>query len=80
VVGVPDTGARLVAAARDAGVPPSEAVEAADLSAAVAAARRLAGPGGVVLLSPAAPSYNAYRSFEARGDHFRTLAGGHRPD
>jgi UDP-N-acetylmuramoylalanine-D-glutamate ligase len=27
-----------------------------------------------VLLSPAAPSYNSYRNFEERGDHFATLA------
>jgi len=30
----------------------------------------------VILLSPAAPSYNAYRNFEARGDHFAALARG----
>jgi UDP-N-acetylmuramoylalanine--D-glutamate ligase len=30
----------------------------------------------VILLSPAAPSYNIYRDFEARGDHFAALAHG----
>ncbi|MEM6665175.1 MAG: UDP-N-acetylmuramoyl-L-alanine--D-glutamate ligase [Pseudomonadota bacterium] len=30
-------------------------------------------PGGVVLLSPAAASFDQYRSFEVRGDAFRTL-------
>src|SRR5262249_11972656 len=28
----------------------------------------------VVLLSPACASYDQYKSFEQRGDHFRTLA------
>lgn len=30
--------------------------------------------GPVVLLSPAAPSFHAYRDFKARGEHFRALA------
>jgi UDP-N-acetylmuramoylalanine--D-glutamate ligase len=75
VVGLPATGGRLVEAARAAGVPGERALEAADLPEAVALARGFAGPGAAVLLSPAAPSYNAYRNFEERGDHFRSLAG-----
>jgi UDP-N-acetylmuramoylalanine--D-glutamate ligase len=73
VLGVPLTGDRLVQAARDAGLPPTRALTVTDLPAAVAVAQRLATPGTVVLLSPAAPSFNAYRNFEARGDHFRDL-------
>jgi UDP-N-acetylmuramoylalanine--D-glutamate ligase len=46
-----------------------------DLARAVAAARAAAGPGEVVLLSPACASYDQYRSFEERGDHFRALVG-----
>jgi UDP-N-acetylmuramoylalanine-D-glutamate ligase len=30
----------------------------------------------VILLSPAAPSYDSYRDFEERGELFRRLAGG----
>ena len=30
-------------------------------------------PGATVLLSPACASFDQYRDFEARGDHFRTL-------
>ncbi len=44
-----------------------------DLPGAVAAARAAARPGEVVLLSPACASYDQYRSFEERGDHFRAL-------
>ncbi len=43
------------------------------LSEAVEAARRLAQPRDVVLLSPACTSYDAYDSFEHRGEHFRRL-------
>jgi UDP-N-acetylmuramoylalanine--D-glutamate ligase len=40
---------------------------------AVDAASRLAQPGDVVLLSPAATSFDAYDSFEQRGEEFRRL-------
>jgi UDP-N-acetylmuramoylalanine--D-glutamate ligase len=74
VIGVPSTGPRLLAAAREAGVPDARAREATDLADAVELARELARAGGVVLLSPAAPSYDHYRDFEERGDRFRALA------
>ena len=70
-IGLPVTGARLVSAARSAGVPESRAVEASDMQAAVAVARSLASRGAAVLLSPAAASYNSYVSFEQRGADFR---------
>ena len=35
----------------------------------------LGGQGGVVLLSPGAPSYGVYRDYVARGRHFAELAG-----
>jgi UDP-N-acetylmuramoylalanine--D-glutamate ligase len=76
VVGLPTTGPRLVAAARRAGVPDTRAVDVADMEAAVTQARAWAVPGTAVLLSPAAPSYDAYRNFEERGDHFRALVNG----
>jgi UDP-N-acetylmuramoylalanine--D-glutamate ligase len=44
-----------------------------NLERAVAAARRAARPGEVVLLSPACASYDQYRDFEERGQHFRAL-------
>jgi UDP-N-acetylmuramoylalanine--D-glutamate ligase len=52
------------------------------LEGAVRAAARAARPGEVVLLAPACASFDAYRDFEQRGEHFRSivesLAGGDR--
>ncbi|HYV14678.1 MAG TPA: UDP-N-acetylmuramoyl-L-alanine--D-glutamate ligase [Conexibacter sp.] len=50
--------------------------QAGDLEHALAAARAAARPGEVVLLSPACASFDQYRDFEARGDHFRALVEG----
>lgn len=45
----------------------------ADLPAAVARAREVAQAGDVVLLSPGGTSYDAYKDFAERGEHFRQL-------
>ncbi len=37
-------------------------------------ARSIAHPGSTVLLSPGCASFDHYRNFEARGEHFRALA------
>lgn len=71
VLGMPSTGARLVGAARAAGVAPERAVEVADLASAVQLAHRLVRPGMIVLLSPAAASFDRYQSFASRGERFR---------
>lgn len=49
--------------------------EARDLEEAVAQARSLLDGEGVVLLSPGAPSFGAYRDYAERGRHFAALAG-----
>ncbi|MDH5835485.1 UDP-N-acetylmuramoyl-L-alanine--D-glutamate ligase [Luteimonas sp. M1R5S59] len=49
--------------------------EAHDLGEAVAQARGLLDGEGVVLLSPGAPSFGAYRDYAERGRHFAALAG-----
>jgi UDP-N-acetylmuramoylalanine--D-glutamate ligase len=74
LIGLPSTGPRLVAAARAAGVAPAQAIEASGMESAVAIARERVPPGAVILLSPAAPSYDHYRDFEERGERFRALA------
>lgn len=79
VVGMPTTGGRVVDAARSAGVPAERALLAGDLDDAVALARRLARPGSVILLSPAAPSYDHFRNFEERGERFAAHAAGRGP-
>jgi len=49
---------------------------AQDLPEAVALARQALGEvGGVLLLSPGAPSFGAYADYVARGRHFAALAG-----
>ncbi len=51
-----------------------------DLAAAVDAARAALGEaGGVILLSPGAPSFGPYRDYTERGRHFAAL-GGFDPD
>ena len=46
---------------------------AGTLRLAVTAAERAAEPGEIVLLSPACASFDQYRSFAERGDHFQDL-------
>jgi UDP-N-acetylmuramoylalanine--D-glutamate ligase len=62
----------LAAALADTGVPLHDV---GDLEHAVAAAGAAARPGDTVLLSPACASFDQYRDFEARGEHFRALVG-----
>jgi UDP-N-acetylmuramoylalanine--D-glutamate ligase len=45
------------------------------LAEAVTRAAALAGPGDVVLLSPACASYDQFKSYEERGERFRQLVG-----
>ena len=71
--GVPDRGGGAEAR-RDALAGAAPARDCGDLEHAVAAARAAARPGEVVLLSPACASYDQYRSFEERGEHFKALA------
>ncbi|MUV15571.1 UDP-N-acetylmuramoyl-L-alanine--D-glutamate ligase [Noviluteimonas gilva] len=49
--------------------------EARDLADAMAQARDALAGEGVVLLSPGAPSFGAYKDYVARGRHFASLAG-----
>jgi UDP-N-acetylmuramoylalanine--D-glutamate ligase len=72
-----DRGARayLIGAAADelAEALDSPFERSGDLATAVRSAAAAARPGDVVLLSPAAASYDQFENFEARGDEFRRL-------
>ncbi|GHB98944.1 UDP-N-acetylmuramoyl-L-alanine--D-glutamate ligase [Thermomonas carbonis] len=48
---------------------------ASDLAEAMSQARAALPAGGVVLLSPGAPSFGMYKDYVARGRHFAELAG-----
>jgi len=50
-----------------------ELLECGDLEHAVMQATQRARPGEVVVLSPACASFDQYRDFEERGDHFKAL-------
>ena len=50
-------------------------IAAGTLENAIHEAARIAQPGDVVLLSPGGTSFDAYRDFTERGEHFRQLVG-----
>jgi UDP-N-acetylmuramoylalanine--D-glutamate ligase len=55
---------------------PTHIHQVGTLAKAVELAAGLAQPGDVVLLSPGGTSFDAYRDFTARGEHFRDLVRG----
>jgi UDP-N-acetylmuramoylalanine--D-glutamate ligase len=65
-----ETADELAAALDRAGAP---YVRCGDLETAVSAAAEAAGPGEIVLLSPACASYDQFRDFEQRGEEFGRL-------
>jgi UDP-N-acetylmuramoylalanine--D-glutamate ligase len=82
VLTLPDSGPRI-SAAFTATAPTADGGfegirDCGDLDEAVAGAFAWAQPDGIVLLSPAAPSFGRFRDYRDRGDHFaaaiRTVA------
>lgn len=65
LVVLPDTGERILKNS-----PGIKARTVANMEQAVDAAVEVTPKGGTVILSPAAPSYNMYKNFEARGEDF----------
>jgi UDP-N-acetylmuramoylalanine--D-glutamate ligase len=74
-----DSGRRIYDQAEAASKPgrssPCQMHLALSMEDAVSYAKRVTPPGGVVLLSPAAPSYGYYRDYIARGRDFAARAG-----
>ena len=68
------SGERIYTGLRASAAGP-ETAPAPSMAAAVAMARQVTPKGGVVLLSPAAPSYGVYRDFAERGCDFAAKAG-----
>ena len=79
VICVGDSGSRIYAQTRAAlnrvGGSGSAIYRANSMEDAVLHAMRVTPPGGVVLLSPAAPSYGQYRDYIERGRDFAAKAG-----
>lgn len=69
LIGVPDSGPRILDVLR--GLPGITSMQAEDLVAAVALSRRVTPAGGIVLMSPAAPSYGRFDNFAHRSRVFR---------
>jgi UDP-N-acetylmuramoylalanine--D-glutamate ligase len=70
VVTLPDNGPRIGRAVLEAGVRTDEVLDCPDVTTAVVAGFAWAAPDGVVLLSPAAPSFGRYHSYRERAADF----------
>jgi UDP-N-acetylmuramoylalanine--D-glutamate ligase len=85
VVTMPDNGPRIGAAVRaetaEAAAERVEVADTPDLEAAVTAAYEWASTrgGGVVVLSPAAPSFGRYHDYRERAASFASAAAGYGP-
>lgn len=73
IIAFGEAGEIVVNTVRKLGARDDLLTRVATLDEAVAAARKAAQPGDVVLLSPGGTSYDAYVDFAERGEHFRQL-------
>ena len=70
VLTVPDSGPRIEAAIAARDLPGVEVAACPDLDSAVARGFAWAQPDGVVLISPAAPSFGQFRDYRDRAGAF----------
>jgi UDP-N-acetylmuramoyl-L-alanine---L-glutamate ligase len=77
VVTMPDNGRRIGDAIREVAGVGAEVVDAEDLDQAVDIAFGWSEPGGVVLLSPAAPSFGHFADYRDRARAFAAAAARH---
>ncbi len=75
VISMGQNGPRIAERLRELAEPGFHLIEAEDLVQALKAAETVLPSGGIVLLSPGAPSFGAYSDYVARGRHFAELAG-----
>lgn len=76
VIGIPDNGARIISEMRQADITPGQGLHALpDLAAAVELARKITPAGGIVLLSPGAPSFPQFADYRDRGRQFTEFSG-----
>ena len=71
LITLPDTGKIVYEMARASGI---ETYYFDTMEQAVKKAKIITPMGGIILLSPAAPSYNMYQNFEERGNDFKKWA------
>jgi UDP-N-acetylmuramoylalanine--D-glutamate ligase len=72
IIGMPETGTKICNALIEKGSE-KNIVFAETMEDAVEAAYRYTAEGKTCLLSPAAPSYNVYRNFEHKGNHYKEV-------
>ena len=77
LIGTPDTGIDICKALIESGCP-KNIVLAQDLEEAVDAAFKYTEKGKSCLMSPAASSYNVYKDFEDKGNHYKQLIREHK--
>ena len=76
LIGLPDTGRIICSNLANRGCK-KNLILAEDMESAVDKAFALTGKGKSCLMSPAASSYNVYKDFEHKGNHFKDLVEKH---
>ncbi len=75
IITMPENGPLIAKLLRDRLKTNIHLEETGNLDAAVSLARKITPQGGVILLSPGAPSFGAFANYKERGETFARLAG-----